>query len=56
MNNHINVNFYHLSNETILGFVAITVLELWTKIFLKTKKKWENLANFYIRTNFNHIT
>ena len=28
INNYISVNFYYLSNETNLGFVAITVLEL----------------------------
>ena len=38
INNHINVNFYYLSNETNPGFVALTVLELWAKIFQKTGK------------------
>ena len=50
INNHINVNFYHLSNETNPGFLAITVLELWEKISIR-----------YIKfkcmgANFNHIT
>ena len=58
INSHINVKFYYLLNETTPGSLAITVLELYAKIFQKTKKKKrENLANFfYIRTNFNHIT
>ena len=28
INNHINVNLYYLLNETNLGLVALTVLEL----------------------------
>ena len=45
MNNYINVNLYYLSNETNPRFVAITVLELKAKIFLKNRKNWEEIAN-----------
>ena len=33
INNHNNVNFHYLSNETDQSFVAITVLELQAKTF-----------------------
>ena len=35
INCHINMKFDHLLNETTPGSVAITVLELYAKIFLK---------------------
>ena len=38
INSHTNVNFHYLSNKTNPGFVAITVLGLYAKIFLKIKK------------------
>ena len=44
INSHINVKFYYLLNETTPGSVAITVLELYAKIFLKILKNWENIA------------
>ena len=37
INNHINVNFHYLSNETNPRFVAITVFELQAKVSLKIK-------------------
>ena len=46
INSHINVRFYHLLNETAPRSVAITVLELYAKIFLKILKNWENIAFF----------
>ena len=53
---YINVKFYHLLNETTPGFVTKNVLELYAKIILKILKNWENIAIFYIGTDFNHIT
>ena len=47
IDSHINVKFHYLLNETTPGFVAITVLELYEKIFLKIKKtNWENIVFF----------
>ena len=38
INIYINVKFHYLLNETIPGFVAITVLELQAKIYFKIQK------------------
>ena len=46
INSHINVKSNYLLNETASGSVAITVLELWAKIFQKIKKNWEKMAVF----------
>ena len=49
MNIYINVNFYHISNETNPRFAAITILNLQEKYFKRFLKNWEDMAVF------NHI-
>ena len=45
INSHINVRFYHLLNEITPGSVAITVLELYAKLFFEILKKLGKLIN-----------
>ena len=52
IDNHFNVTFYYLSNETNLRFLAITVLELWAKKSLETEKNWKNIASLYVCSQF----
>ena len=48
INSHIYVKFYYLLNETTPGSVAITVLELYAKVFFKIYKKLGKYSHFFI--------